>query len=149
MRLPPASSLSLILDRTVLTNALGARQHVRQLVGPVTDFAAEKRVWFEEAVWEEAVEPGEGRRGKGFEKDGGRRAEKEEGKRVGRWKRGCVVVGEMRFEGVGVGPCFDWGEAGRGRLGCEVSLRTIPLFSDRHKDQSKTEKVREVATAQG
>jgi len=86
------------------------------MVGPVVDLGAEKRVWHGDMFFSEEYEEDEG---------GGR---KQLGKVVGRWAREVVIVGEMRFEGVGVGPTFDRGESKQGRLACDVSL-VDPLCS--------------------
>ncbi|KAL7417871.1 hypothetical protein BDY24DRAFT_437387 [Mrakia frigida] len=116
LRLPSPSNVKLLLNRTVLTEAQGARQNVRQLVGPVVDFGSEKRIWHGDMFYSEEYEEDEG---------GGR---KKAGKVVGRWAREVVIVGEMRFEGVGVGPSFDRGESKQGRLACDYWLSVhVPI----------------------
>lgn len=64
-----------------------------------------------------------------LEEEEGNGRSKKPAKVVGRWERDIVIVGEMRFEGVGVGPSFGRGEDGQGRLGCEVSRRAPDLSS--------------------
>lgn len=82
----------------MLAQAQGMQQSSQQTGGlTVVDLGEERRVWHGEMAYREA---------------------EEEGVMVGRWGRGVSVVGEMRFEGPGVGPSFL--KAEKDLLGCSV-----------------------------
>lgn len=108
LRIPSPSSIQLTLDRLVLARAQGFQQISFQSGAgeglSVVDLSKENRIWHGQTEYREQEEEGAS--------DGGRAM-------VGRWGRGLTIVGEMRFEGTGVGPSFTRGA--KDLLGCSVS----------------------------
>lgn len=131
LRIPPPSTLSFDLVRTVETKAQGARQLVKQFVEKVGDIEHERRVWYGETVEVNSV-------------DG-------QGQPERRWSCTVVVVGEFYLGGqrgskqLNLSPSFS--RPPGGGLGCKVrplvsrrrsSREADPVFLPHHPQYSLT-----------
>jgi hypothetical protein len=123
LRIPPPSTLTLDLIRTVDTHAHGAGQKVRQFVEKVGDIENERRVWYGDKVLVDTVG--------------------EDGQPERRWSCTITIVGEIylggpraRRQGI-LSPSFPC--PSNGGLGCKVRLvggRVIREFTANSDERS-------------